>query len=78
MSKESLSENQQFFRGARVNNVERLKLRALEAQISRAIPEHRRVIVNADAMAIAQAHPKKGWAKRYLRAHGLPINGSAS
>lgn len=62
-----------FVNGARVTNRDRLLLRANMAAFIAAVPPRGRPASHPDAVAIALGRPKKGWARRYLRARGIPL-----
>lgn len=62
-----------FVHGARVTNQCRLFERANLWAFLASAPPSKRPESHPDAVAIAKSHPKKGWAKRYLRARRLPL-----
>ena len=73
MTRQSV-EKDRWRNGARVSfNTDRLLRRSNEAAFLAGLPARARPESHPDGIALAQAHPKKGWAKRYLRARGLPL-----
>jgi hypothetical protein len=65
--------DEKYVKGARVTNQFRLAARSNLAAAIRGVPAVPRPPIRAEAVALAQAHPTKGWAKRYMRARGLPL-----
>jgi hypothetical protein len=62
-----------FVNGARVTNPCRLFSRANLAAFMAGVPVAQRPSSHPDAVVMARAHPKKSWAKRYLRARGMRL-----
>lgn len=59
--------------GAKVSNRERLLRRANIFAFLKDAPARAGLPTHPDGIALARSRSNKGWAKRYLRARGLPL-----
>ena len=74
MAENNTAENKVVWRnGAKVSNLERLLMRANTFAFLREAPKRALPPTHPDGVEIARTRPNKGWARRYLRARGLPL-----